>query len=54
VLAAQDIQRFTSVERDLGCRSPEKLSQESDGSIKKYIQDRTWKRNSLTKLCVKI
>jgi hypothetical protein len=52
VLAAQDIQRFTSVECELGYRSPEKLSQESGNNIKKYIQDRTWKRNGLIKLNV--
>jgi hypothetical protein len=32
ILASQDIQRFTSVEEELGYRSPEKLSQE-------YCQD---------------
>jgi hypothetical protein len=52
-LAAQDIQRFTSVERELGYRSPEKLSQDSGSNVKKYIQDRTWKRNGFIKLNVK-
>jgi hypothetical protein len=51
-LAAQDIQRFTSVERELGYRSPEKLSQDSGNNVKKYIQDRTWKRNGFIELNV--
>jgi hypothetical protein len=49
-LAAQDIQNFTSVERELGYRSREKLSQKFGDNIKKYIQDCTWKRNGLIKL----
>jgi hypothetical protein len=52
-LATQDIQRFTSVERELGYRSPEKISKDFGNNIQKYIQDRTWKRNGLIKLKVK-
>jgi hypothetical protein len=52
-LATQDIQRFTSVERELGYRSPEKISQDLGNNVQKYIQDRTWKRNGIIKLKVK-
>jgi hypothetical protein len=52
-LAAQDIQRYTSVERELGERSPEKISQDLGNNVQKYIQDRTWKRNGTIKLKIK-
>jgi hypothetical protein len=53
-LATQDIQRFTSVERELGYRSPEKLSQQFGNDVQKYIQDRTCKRNGRLNFMLRI